>query len=79
MPRKKSDAERKKAPNGAGSMTYIESKQLYCFRISVNGKRLPFYDKSEKIARRKGIAAQARALAGETPVNKAMKIQDWAL
>lgn len=79
MPRKKPDTEKRKAPNGAGSMTYIESKQLYCFRISVNGKRLPFYDKSEKIARQKGIAAQARALAGETPVNKSMKIKDWAL
>lgn len=78
MPRKTSDAEKKKAPNGAGSMTFIESKQLYCFRISVNGKRLPFYDKSERIARQKGISAQARALTGQAAVSSQIKVEAWA-
>lgn len=75
---KKESKQKKKAPNGAGSMTYIESKQLYCFRISVNGKRLPFYDKVERIARQKGITAQARSLTGQAAVSSQIKVETWA-
>lgn len=72
-------ATKRKAPNGAGSMTFDEKKKLYCFRISVNGKRIPFYSKSEREARKKGLAAQARAMQGDTAISSSMQIKDWAL
>jgi integrase len=78
-------SESKKASNGAGSMRYIESKKLYCYRVTVGtdslGKpiRKAFYAKTEKETRQKGIAAQARVLQGQVATESQDKISTWAL
>lgn len=73
--------------NGEGSCKYIESKKLWCARITtgwevVNGKRKQirpaFYGKTKKEALDQATEAKARVLQGKAAVSSGMKLSDWS-
>lgn len=73
--------------NGEGSCRYIESKKLWCARITVgwevvDGKkkqiRPAFYGKTKREALDQATEAKARTLQGKAAVSSNMKLSDWA-
>lgn len=88
MPEEKVKEERNRtSANGEGSCKYIESKKLWCARITIgwdgigeNRKQIrkAFYGKSKKEALNKATEAQARVLHGEAATSSNMKLSDWA-
>lgn len=73
--------------NGEGQCYYIESKKLWCARITigwemVDGKkkqlRPPFYGKTKREALDKATEAKARALQGKAAIADKMKFSELA-
>lgn len=73
--------------NGEGSCRYIESKKLWCVRVTVGWEqtetgnkqiRKAFYGKRKRDALDKATAAQARVLRGEAATSSNIKISTWA-
>lgn len=86
MPEEKETRNRTSA-NGEGGCKYIESKGLWCARITigwemVDGKkkqtRKAFYGKTKKDALEKVREAQVRVQHGEAAVSSTMKLSEWA-
>lgn len=86
MPDEKETRNRTSA-NGEGSCRYIESKKLWCARITigwevVNGKkkqiRPAFYGKKKQEALDQATEAKARALHGGAAISSNTKISAWA-
>lgn len=69
--------------NGEGGCKYIESKKLWCCRITIGweGKkqiRKAIYGKTKKDALQKATAAKARVMNGQAAVSSSIKLSDWA-
>lgn len=73
--------------NGEGSCRYIESKKLWCARVTVGWKDTPkgrkqvrkaFYGKTKKEALAKATEAQARMLEGKPAVASSIRFSDIA-
>lgn len=86
MPAEK-EARNRTSANGEGTCRYIESKKLWCARITVGWEgagenrkqiRKAFYGKTKKDALNKATEAQARVLHGEAATSSNIKIGAWA-
>lgn len=85
--KKEKQKRHRTSANGEGQCYYIESKKLWCSRITigwemVNGKkkqiRPPFYGKTKREALDKATEAKARALQGKAAVSDKMKFSELA-